>query len=95
MGRPGGGGAGELCRLEQPFSAGNPAFRGSAAVDGGRQRGYTLGLNWHPNDLVRLLLAYNHVDYEKANGVVVKGLALGAPVGAKLDAISLRVQVSY
>ncbi|HEX3886001.1 MAG TPA: porin, partial [Phenylobacterium sp.] len=66
-----------------------------AAVDGGRQRAYSLGLNWYPNDLVRLLLDYSHVDYDKANGVAAKGLVLGVPVGAKLDAIALRVQVAY
>ena len=31
----------------------------------------------------------------KANAVTQKGLALGAPIGADIDAISLRVQVAY
>lgn len=66
-----------------------------AAIDGGLQRSYTFGINWYPNEIVRLLLDYNHVDYEKDNGVVTKGLALGAPVGAQFDAVSLRVQVVY
>lgn len=66
-----------------------------SAIDGGIQRGYTLGLNWYPNDLVRLLLDYNHVSYDKANAVTAKGTPLGAPVGANLDALSLRVQVAY
>jgi len=66
-----------------------------AAVDGGRQTGYTLGLNWYPNDLFRLLLDYNHIDYDKANGAAVKGAALGVPVGAESNAVSLRTQVAF
>ncbi len=99
--RDGGWGAWELAGrvsyvdLNSHFQPGTVLSADPAAVDGGRQRGYTLGLNWYPNDLVRLLLDYNHVAYDKANGGVVKGLALGDPVGAKLDAVSLRVQVSY
>jgi phosphate-selective porin OprO/OprP len=99
--RDGGWGAWELAArasyvdLDSHFQPGTLLSADPAAVDGGRQRGYTLGLNWYPNDLVRLLLDYNHVDYDKANGVAVKGVALGDPVGARLDAVSLRVQVSY
>jgi len=70
--------------------AGNPA-----AVDGGLQRAYTLGLNWYPNNVVRLLLDYNRISYEKANGAAQKGLPLGAPIGAAFNAISFRVQVAY
>jgi phosphate-selective porin OprO/OprP len=65
------------------------------AVDGGKQRAYALGLNWYPNDFVRLMLDFDHVDYDKANGSTSSGAALGTPVGAKLDAVALRVQVAY
>ena len=81
--------------LDSNFRTGSALAVQPAAVDGGRQTGYTLGLNWYPNDLFRFLLDYNHVDYSKANGVVVKGFALGAPAGDELDALSLRAQVSF
>ena len=66
-----------------------------AAVDGGKQTAYTFGLNWYPNDLVRLLVNVSHVDYEKTNGAAVTGAPLGAAAGAKFDAISFRAQIAY
>ena len=65
------------------------------AVLGGNQYGYTIGLNWYPNDLVRLMLDFNHIDFERFNAGNLVGVPLGAPIGAKFDAISLRAQVSY
>lgn len=65
------------------------------AVLGGTQRGLSVGLNWYPNDLVRFLLDYNHIDYDKASGTKVTGVNLGDPVGTRFDAISLRAQVVY
>jgi phosphate-selective porin OprO/OprP len=85
----------DYVNLNSQFTPGLALSAEPAAIDGGLQRGLTLGLNWYPNDLVRLLLDYNHVDYDKANGAVVRGLALGAPVGARFDALSLRFQVAY
>ena len=81
--------------LDSDFQPGQPLSTHPAAVDGGLQRGYSFGLNWYPNDIVRFMLDYEHVDYEKASGTMVSGVPLGAPVGAKLDAISLRAQVAY
>jgi len=66
-----------------------------AAVDGGAQRAYTVGLNWYPNDMIRFLFDYSHVVYDKANGAAVTGAPLGAQVGARFDAISFRAQVAY
>jgi phosphate-selective porin OprO and OprP len=97
----GGWGAWELAArysyvdLNDRFQSGEALSADPAAVDGGRQRAYSFGLNWYPNDLMRLMLDYNHVDYDKANGVAAKGLVLGVPIGAKIDAIALRVQVAY
>ncbi len=66
-----------------------------SAIDGGRQTGVSLGLNWYPNDLLRFMLDYNHVDYIKANGAAVTGAPLGAAVGAKADSLALRGQVVF
>jgi phosphate-selective porin OprO/OprP len=81
--------------LNSNFLPGTALSADPAAVDGGKQTAYTFGLNWYPNDLVRLLVNYSHVDYEKANGAAVAGAPLGAAVGAKFDAISFRAQVAY
>ena len=66
-----------------------------AAVEGGRQTGYSLGLNWYPNDLLRFMLDYNHVDFDKRNGAAVAGAPLGVQVGDRFDAISLRSQIVF
>ncbi len=79
-------------------SAYNPAIALAAdpsAIDGGRQTGYTLGINWYPNDLLRFLLDYNHIVFDKDNGAAVAGAGLGAPVGDHFDALSLRAQIVF
>jgi phosphate-selective porin OprO/OprP len=81
--------------LNSNFYAGESLAANPAAVDGGRQTGYTLGLNWYPNDLVRFMLDWNHVDFAKANGAVAPGAPIGVPVGARFDAVSLRSQVVF
>lgn len=81
--------------LNSNFVSGTALSADPAAIDGGRQSAYDLGLNWYPNDFVRLMFDLSHVDFDKANGVVIKGVPLGAPVGAKFDALSMRVQVAY
>lgn len=97
----GGWGAWELAArvsyldLDSDFRTGYALASQPAAVDGSRQIGYTFGVNWYPNDLFRLLLDYNHIDFYKANGTAVKGAALGVPVGDRLDALSLRAQVAF
>ena len=76
----------------------NPAIalaKDPMAIDGGRQTGYTLGLNWYPNDLLRFMLDYHHIIFDKANGAAVTGAALGVPVGATSDALSLRDQIVF
>lgn len=81
--------------LNSNFHSGVPLSANPAAVDGGIQRGYSFGLNWYPNDLIRFLLDYDHVVYSKANGTAVPGAPLGARVGSSFDAVALRAQVAY
>jgi phosphate-selective porin OprO/OprP len=81
--------------LNSDFTSGVALASQPDAVEGGIQRGVTAGLNWYPNDLVRFMLDYNHIDYDKANGTKVTGANLGVPVGASFDAVSLRAQVAY
>lgn len=81
--------------LNSNFVSGSALAGNPAAVAGGIQRSYSLGLNWYPNDLVRFLLDFNHLSYDKINVVATKGAALGTPVGANFNAITLRAQVAY
>jgi phosphate-selective porin OprO and OprP len=66
-----------------------------AAIDGGRQTGYSIALNWYPNDLLRFMLDYNHTDFDKRNGAAVTGAPLGVQVGDTFDAVSLRSQIVF
>jgi phosphate-selective porin OprO/OprP len=81
--------------LNSNFISGTALSANPTAIGGGLQRSYSLGLNWYPNDLVRFLFDFNRLDYDKTNGAAVKGVALGVPVGATFNALSLRAQVAY
>jgi phosphate-selective porin OprO/OprP len=81
--------------LNSNFASGMILSKTPAAVDGGLQRGYSFGLNWYPNELVRFMLDYDHVVYGRINGAVTPGLPLGAPIGADFDAVALRAQIAY
>jgi phosphate-selective porin OprO/OprP len=64
-----------------------------SAVNGGKQTSFTAGLNWYPNNYMRFELNYIHTDYDKDNSGS-SGI-LGAPVGARIDALGLRTQVVW
>jgi phosphate-selective porin OprO/OprP len=88
--------------LTSNFTAGLPISATSqpSAINGGKETGYTVGLNWYPNTYMRVMLNYIHTDFEKANpaAVTVAGVgtaAIGTPVGATIDAIALRTQVNW
>ena len=97
----GGWGAWELAArvsyvdLNSNFLAGQALSKNPAAIDGGIQRGYSFGVSWYPNDLIRFLLDYERIVYSKANGTAVTGAPLGSPVGSSFDAVALRAQVAY
>jgi phosphate-selective porin OprO and OprP len=81
--------------LDSNYVIGELQSSAPAAVVGGKQYGYTVGLNWYPNDLIRLMLDFNHVDFQKWNADTLKNVPLGAPIGATINAISLRAMVVY
>jgi phosphate-selective porin OprO/OprP len=64
-----------------------------SAVNGGKQTSFTAGLNWYPNNYMRFELNYIHTDYDKDNSSS-SGI-LGAPVGARIDALGIRTQVVW
>ena len=59
----------------------------TGGIRGGVQRIWTAGLNWYPNTAIRFVLDYQHTDVSRLD-------ASGAGIGAKLDAVSLRAQLS-
>ena len=74
--------------LNLDFQAGLPGTAKTAAgFRGGDQKIYTVGLNWYPNTAIRFVLDYQHTDVDRLNNA-------GASIGAKLDTISLRTQLS-
>lgn len=69
----------------------DPGVAGAAApadgIRGGRQRIWSAGINWYPNSLLRLMLDYQHTDVSRLSGA-------GGDLGARLDDVSLRLQLS-
>src|SRR6185312_6977155 len=89
----GGWGAWELAArysvLDLNFDQG--AFGSATPVNGirgGEQKIWTAGLNWYPNNAIRFLLDYQHTDVSRLNST-------GGDIGARLDAVSLRTQISF
>jgi phosphate-selective porin OprO/OprP len=56
-------------------------------IRGGEQKIWTAGLNWYPSNAIRFMLDYQHADVDRLN-------AAGATIGQKIDAVSLRTQLS-
>lgn len=65
------------------------------AINGGRQASYSLALNWYPNDILRFMLDFNHVDFDKSITAAATGAPLGTNVGAHFSAVALRSQVVF
>jgi phosphate-selective porin OprO/OprP len=65
--------------------AGTAASTG--AIRGGDQKIWTIGLNWYANTAIKFQLDYQHTDVTRLN-------AAGGDLGARLDAVSLRTQLS-
>lgn len=74
--------------LDLDYAAGLPGtVKTAAGIRGGDQKIWTAGLNWYPNPAIRFVLDYQHADVDRLNNA-------GASIGAKLDAVSLRAQLS-
>ena len=65
------------------------------AINGGRQAGYTFGVNWYPNSVLRFMLDYNHVDFDKSQTATAVGAPLRTDIGTRFNAISLRSQIVF
>ena len=65
------------------------------AINGGKLKNTTVGINWYVNSYMRFMLNYVHSELDKVNGTAATGAALGVPIGYKFDAIALRSQVAW
>jgi phosphate-selective porin OprO/OprP len=79
--------------LVSNFTPGKSLSSQPSAVNGGKQTSFTAGLNWYPNNYMRFELNYIHTDYDKDNSGST-GI-LGAPAGARIDALGVRTQVVW
>lgn len=101
FGVKGGMGAWELAarysytNLTDDFVEGVALSAQPTAVNGGKLKNYTVGVNWYLNTYLRFMFNYVHSELDKANGTAVTGAALGVPVGYKMDAVALRTQVAW
>jgi phosphate-selective porin OprO/OprP len=60
----------------------------TGGIRGGRQKTFTAGLNWYPNNVVRLLFNYEHAEIARLN-------ATGANIGQDVDLVTARAQFSF
>jgi phosphate-selective porin OprO/OprP len=88
--------------LDLDYNAGGPfAAPSASAIRGGDQRITSLGLNWYPNNNVRFLADFQHVDVDRlspggtAFGAGVLTPPAGVQVGQKYDVWSLRTQYAF
>lgn len=80
--------------LTSNFTPGLASSAQPSAVNGGKQTSFTAGLNWYPNNYMRVELNYIHTNYTKDN-LSSSSVPLGSGVGANFDALGLRTQVTW
>jgi len=59
----------------------------TGGIRGGDQRIWSAGLNWYPNQVLRFMLDYQHVDVSRLSST-------GGNLDARLDDVSLRLQIA-
>ncbi len=83
------GNRGPLQRSRLELQRGPAGARAAiGGIRGGEQKIWTAGINWYPNSAIRFVLDYQHTDVVALNG---RGRQYRH---AKLDAVSLRTQLS-
>jgi len=60
----------------------------TGGIRGGDQRIWTAGINWYPNQVLRFMLDFQHTDVSKL-------ASDNSRANSRLDAISLRTQISF
>ena len=85
--------AARYSKLTLDYRAGDDGLAivtGSGGIRGGSQEGWTVGLNWYPNSVIRILLNYQHVDVARLNAA-----APFTDIGQKVDILSARAQLAF
>ena len=71
-------------------AAGTAIIPATGGIRGGRQDGFTAGINWYPNSVIRFLVDYQHLNIDR--------LATTAPfksIGQTVDVGTARAQLAY
>jgi len=77
------------CDLDLNYREGAPGTNTPfGGIRGGDQRILSAGVNWYPNQVLRFMLDYQHTDVSKLSSA-------GLNTDARLDAVSLRTQISF
>jgi phosphate-selective porin OprO/OprP len=89
----GGFGAWELAarysELDLNYNAGVAGTALAAGgIRGGKQEAVTVGLNWYPNNVIRFLFNYQHVNIDRLN-------AGGGQIGQNVDILAARAQLAF
>jgi len=79
--------------LTSNLTPGQVTSASTSAVNGGKQTSFTAGLNWYPNNYMRVELNYIHTDFDKINSS--SSGVLGSQIGTTIDALGLRTQVTW
>ncbi|GAA0530596.1 phosphate-selective porin OprO/OprP [Rhizomicrobium palustre] len=73
----------------------------AGGIRGGEQKIATAGVHWYPNNVVKVLFDYQHVEINKLNGSAIAAaapypaVAAGAPIGQAYNTVNLRVQIAF
>jgi phosphate-selective porin OprO/OprP len=86
--------------LTDDFTPGLALSTQPAAINGGKLKDFTIGVNWYVNTYMRFMLNYVHSEVtDKVTTTaptVANGFpALGTPIGYKLEGIALRTQFNW
>lgn len=98
--------AARYSRTDLNWNTGDPlGLAPAGGIRGGEQRIFTLGLNWYPNAVVKLMLDYMRVEVDRMNPVAVGNASpfgaspltppAGVYVGQDLDIVTGSVRVAF
>jgi phosphate-selective porin OprO/OprP len=73
-----------------PGVAGSNVIAAAGGIRGGRQEGYTVGLNWYPNPVLRFLFDYQHLNIDRLGTTAPFG-----QIGQKVDIAAARAQFAF